>query len=164
MNLGLFLTPGDSLTKQKKSGQLDRLINYYLKPYSKSFNKVYIFSYGDLSFQDKLPANIKLISKPLFIPYQLYQFLLPFIQCLLIREIDVFRVFQTIGGFPALMIEKLYKKPYLVTYGYHYSQFARIEKQPFKARLMTIGVKPVLKNAQKIITTSEDNFKYLDNL
>ena len=73
MNLGLILSPGDSLTKQKQSGQFDRLLNYYLAPYSSNFKKIYLFSYGDINFKTSLPNNIKVIPKPFFIPYQLYQ-------------------------------------------------------------------------------------------
>ena len=159
MNLGLLLSPGDSLTKQQQSGQLDRLINYYLKPYSKKFNHVYLFSYGDFSSRIKLPYNITLISKPRFIPYHLYQFLIHLIHKQLIQTIDVFRVFQAIGGLPMLFISK----PYLVTYGYHYHQFAKIEKQPLKAQLINLIIKPVLKKANQIIVTSQENLQYLTN-
>jgi len=164
MNLGLFLTPGDSLLKQKKSGQLDRFINYYLKPYSKNFNKVYLFSYGDNNQQFSLPSNIILIPKSLFIPYQLYQFFLPFIHKNLIKTINVFRVFQAIGGLPALISKWIYKKPYLVTYGYHYHQFAQIEKQSIKAKLMFFLIKPILYFTNKVIVTSEENKEYLKKL
>jgi len=157
MNLGLILSPGDSLTKQQKSGQLNRLINYYLKPYSKNFKKVYLFSYGDFNFKTKLPSNIKIIPKPKLIPYQFYQFFLPLIHQKIIRDINIFRVFQAIGGLPMLLI----KKPFLVTYGYHYHQFAQVEKMPIKAQLIKLFIKPVLKKAGKIIATSKENKNYL---
>ena len=55
MILGIFLSPGDSLTKQKQSGQLDRLVKYYLSIYSKHFKRIYLFSYGDSDKTLNLP-------------------------------------------------------------------------------------------------------------
>jgi len=159
MNLGILLSPGDSLKKQQKSGQLDRLIEYYLKAYSKEFKKIFIFSYGDYAFKIRLPQNIKLISKPFFLPYQLYLWLLPVVHRQIIKQIDVFRVFQTVGGLPLLLLTK---KPFVVTYGYHYSKFAQVEKKPLKAYLMDRLITPVLKKARLIIVTSEENQQYLD--
>jgi len=160
MILGLFLSPGDSLTKQQKSGQLDRFINYYLKPYSKNFSKVYLFSYGDNNQQFKLPSNIILIPKPSFIPYQLHQLFLPFIHKNIIKTINIFRIFQAIGGLPALLI----KKPFIVTYGYHYDKFAKVEGKPIKAKLLSWLIRPVLNSAGKIIITSKENQQYLQKL
>jgi len=159
MNLGIFLSPGDNLTRQKNSGQLDRLINYYLKPYSKAFNQVYLFSYGDTGKKFSLPARVILVPKPILIPYQLYQFILPFLHQKTIKQINVFRVFQATGGLPALFINK----PFIVTYGYHYGQFARLEGSPIKAQLMNWLVRPILKKAKKIIVTSKTNQAYLKN-
>jgi len=164
MNLGLILTPGDSLAKQQRSGQLDRLINYYLQPYSRHFDNVYIFSYGDLNHRLKLPQKITVIPKPKWLPYQLYQLLMPFIHARLIKQINIFRVFQTVGGLPALIIKHLFHKPYVITYGYHYQQFAQIEGYPIKARLMSWLIMPVLNRAREIIVTSQTNLKYLTQL
>ena len=164
MNLGLILTPGDSLTKQRQAGQLDRLIAYYLQPYSQQFDKVYLFSFGDRHRKFKLPANITLVPKPWPIPYQFYQLLLPFIQFRLIRQINLFRVFQAIGGLPALIIKIFFHKPYVVTYGYHYHQFARIEGYPLKAKLISRLIRPVLNQAKSIIVPSQENLHYLTQL
>ena len=160
MNLGIFLSPGDSLLKQKKSGQLDRLIKYYLTPYSKHFTKVYLFTYGSDKQISKLPSNIILVTKPKFIPYKLYQFLIPFLYPSIVKKLDVIRIFQAIGGLPLLLINK----PFVVTYGYRYDQFAKIENQPLKATIIKILIKPILKKAFKIIVTSDENQKYITKL
>ena len=88
MKLGLLLTPGDSLKKQYQSGQLDRLVSYYLKPYAKDFDRVYLFSYADASFRSKLPPKVVLVPKPKLIPYRAYQLLLPFFYPRLISGIS----------------------------------------------------------------------------
>lgn len=160
MNLGLLLSPGDSLSKQEKSGQLDRLIKYYLTPYSLAFNKIYLFTYANDQNIGKLPNNVILITKPKIIPYQIYQFLIPIIHSEIIKQINIFRIFQAIGGIPMLFINK----PSVVTYGYHYHQFAKIEKKPIRAMLINLTTRPVLNKAQKIIVTSKENQKYLTKL
>ena len=80
MKLGIFLSPGDSLAQQKQTGQLERLIDYYLKPYTRQFERVLIFSYGDKGFKTNLPNRVKLIPKPKFIHNYLYQLIMPLIQ------------------------------------------------------------------------------------
>lgn len=157
MILGLLLSPGDSLTKQSQSGQLERLRQYYLKPYSRQFKKVFIFSYGDSGRRFALPKNTFLISKPTIVPNSLYQLILPFICLKFIKAIDVFRVFQAAGGTPALISKFVFNKPYVVTYGYDYSAFARIEGRPKLAYLLKPIIFLVLKYARKVIVTDQRN-------
>lgn len=159
MILGLLLSPGDSLTKQCQSGQLERLTEYYLKPYSRHFKKVFIFSYGDHGGRFDLPKNIVLIPKPAIIPNWLYQLALPLIRFNFVKAVDVFRVFQTAGGVPAVISKLILKKPYLVTYGYDYAEFARIEGQPVLAFLLKIIIPLVLGSAERVIVTDPDNLK-----
>ncbi|AKM79447.1 MAG: Glycosyl transferase, group 1 [Candidatus Beckwithbacteria bacterium GW2011_GWB1_47_15] len=156
MKLGLLLTPGDSLKKQYQSGQLDRLVSYYLKPYAKDFDRVYLFSYADASFRSKLPPKVVLVPKPKLIPYRAYQLLLPFFYPRLISGISVFRVFQATGGLPAALMRLIYRKPYVVTYGYDYAQFAHIDQRPGLAKLLNWATLPSLKLASKIIVTSPE--------
>lgn len=152
MNLGIILSPGDSLTRQAQTGQLDRLIRYYLENYAKKFNRVYIFSYGDAGAKFPLPENIFLLPKPFFIPAYFYQLLMPFIYTQVVSEIDFFRVFQAPGGIPALISRIFFKKPYVVSNNYDYVRFARIENKLFLANLLGLVVPLVLKHAATIIT------------
>lgn len=154
MNLGLFLSPGDSLEKQKQSGQLDRFLKYYLKPYSKKFAQIYLFTYGDSGRHYSLPINLKLIPKPKLISNYLYQLILVFIHLKIIRTIDVFRVFQAPGGLPAVISKIFFKKPYVVSNNYDYVCFAKIERRPILAKLLGWIVPLVLWHAHKIITPS----------
>ena len=39
MNLGIFLSPGESISLMQKSGQDKRFINLYLKKYAVIYNK-----------------------------------------------------------------------------------------------------------------------------
>jgi len=151
MNLGIFLSPGDSLTKQNQSGQLDRLVKYYLSVYAKHFDRIHLFSYGDSGQSFALPKNLTLIPKPGLIPNYLYQLILPFLHREIIRTIDVFRVFQAPGGLPALTSKILFKKPYVISNNYDYVRFAQVENRPFLANLLKLIVPLILKHAGKII-------------
>lgn len=152
MNLGLFVSPGDSLTKQKQSGQLDRLNKYYLSVYAKHFDRIYLFSYGDNGRSFALSENVRLIPKPKLIPKLLYQLILPFIHRKIISDINVFRVFQAPGGLPALVSKIFFRKPYVVSDNYDYVRFARVENRPFLATLLKLILPPILKYADQVIT------------
>lgn len=159
MNLGLFLSVSDSLTKQTKTGQLERLIKYYLKPYSAKFKQIYLFTYGDSGRTFSLPKRVTLVPKPKFIPIFLYQLILPFIHFKIIKTIDVNRVFQAPGGLPAVITKIFFHKPYVVTYGYDYVRFTEIEHQPFLTLAFSLIVPLVLHFADKIITTYKNSLK-----
>lgn len=144
MILGLLLSPGDSLARQRLSGQLERLIEYYLKPYSRQFKRVIIFSYGN---QDKgflLPKNVTVV--PI---YRFDRF----------ASVDVFRVFQAAGGMPAVIAKLILGKPYVATYGYDYVEFAKIEGRPILAGALKIVIPLVLRLADKIIVTDPKNLR-----
>lgn len=143
MNLGILLSPGDSLTKQRQSGQLERLVTYYLKPYSDNFDQVFLFSYGDQNFSGQLPTGVKLISKPW--------------QKEAIDKVDVWRVFQVVGGLPVL----LSRRPVVVTYGYDYPEFALIEGKWLTAIAMKLILPLVLSRAKKIIITTKDSLRLI---
>jgi len=164
MNLGLFLSVSDSLTKQKKTGQLERLIKYYLRPYSQKFRRIYLFTYGDSGQKFFLPRGVFLVAKPKFLPTYFYQLVLPFVHAKIIRDIDVNRVFQTPGGLPAVMAKIFFHKPYVVTYGYDYIRFTQIEHQPALTLAFSFVVPFVLHFADKIITTYSHSLKKINTV
>lgn len=158
MNLGIFLSPGDSLIKQSQSGQLERLINYYLRPYAKAFNQVVIFSY-DAKEQSLSIPRVKIITKPHWLSNYCYQLCLPLIHYKIIRQLDIFRVFQAPGSIPALISKIFFHKPYVVTYGYDYVYFAKKNQQNLLALALSLVVPLVLKFAKHIIVTTSENQK-----
>ena len=143
MNLGVLLSPGDSLTKQSQFGQLERLVTYYLKPYAAAFDKVFLFSYGDKNFNGILPAGVKLVTRPW--PKEV------------INRVNVFRVFQAVGGLPAVFSGK----PFVVTYGYEYPGFAFLEGKWLIALAMKLILTLVLFRAKKIIITTKDSLSLI---
>ncbi len=153
MTLGLFLAIGESLGDFKSKGQLKRLLNYNIKKYSQVFDKVYIFSYADEKYD--LPKNCVLISNRFKIHRYLYAFLIPIINYSLVKECNILRGLQITGGIPAFVSKILYKKRFVINYGYDYSSFARTERKYFQALFYTIIREPILFTANKIIVPSK---------
>lgn len=162
MNLGIFLSPGDSLEKQSLVGQDERFVNYYLRPYSKNFDKVFLYSYGDKNYKKNLPANVILIVNKKEISYKIYQFLFPFIHLNKLKKCHAIRVMQSTGVIPAVIAKLLLRKKIILTYGYDYAFFAKIEKKHFTAYLLSLLIPIALFFVDKIIVTSKINEKLLN--
>jgi len=149
MNLGIILSPGDSLQKQKQTGQLERLIEYYLKPYLKKFRQVVVFSYGRQDQALVLPKNLKVVYV-----YRLDQY----------RSVDIIRVFQAPGGIPAIIAKVLFRKPYVVTYGYDYVSFVRNSGHPLLALSLGLIISLVLRLARNVIVTDRKNLSIVKSV
>src|SRR3989338_9630797 len=108
MNLGVLLSPGDSLTKQSQFGQLEKLVT---RPWPKE----------------------------------------------VINRVNVFRVFQAVGGLPAVFSGK----QFVVTYGYDYPGFAFLEGKWLTALAMKLILTLVLSRAKKIIITTKDSLSLI---
>ena len=153
MTLGLFLAIGESLGDFKSKGQLKRLINYNIYKYSQVFEKVYIFSYADEQYN--LPKNFELVPNKFHIHRFIYTFLIPIINYRLVKECNVLRGLQITGGIPTFVSKILYKKRFVINYGYDYSSFARTEKKYFQALFYTIIKEPILFMADRVIVPSK---------
>lgn len=125
MKLGILLSLGSSFSDQKKSGQDKRFVDYYLKKYNQFFEEINIFTYQNESYP--LPEKCYLISNKENVQRFFYSFLLPIIHRNLIKKLDVFRVMQLTGVIPAILINIIYRKPFIFTYGYNYSEFSKLE-------------------------------------
>jgi len=153
MKLGILLPLGSSLKEQEKSGQRSRFTDYYLDKYRREFNQVYVFSYKDE--KAKLFENCLLIPNKYQLPRFLYAFCLPFIHRQMIKKVDVLRVMQMPGAIPALIAKLFFKKPFIVTYGYDYVQFARLEGQKIRPVFLKLLEKIVLNQAEGVIVTTK---------
>ena len=159
MNLGIFLPIGSSFKDLKKTGQDKRFKNYYLKPYAKAFDNVFVFSYE--KEKAKLPKGCFIIENKFKIQRFFYAFAIPFINKDEIKEIDVFRVMQLTGSTPAILTKIFFKKPFIVTYGYDYISFAKLEKQKIRPILLRLMEKIAFKHALGIIVTTNQIKKTL---
>lgn len=153
MKLGLFLAIGESLEDFNSKGQLKRLVNYNIRKYSQSFDKVYIFSYGQQKF--KLPTNCKLIRNNLNLHRYIYTILMPLINYKYIKECDVLRGLQLTGGIPATVSKILFQKRFVINFGYDYARFAQIERKYLQSLLYRMIQWPILSVADCIITPTK---------
>lgn len=160
MNLGLFLSIGESLSDLEKKGQLKRLVNYNIKKYSQNFDKVYIFTYENESGYD-LPKNCNLISNKRNLNRFIYSVLLPIMNIKSIQDCNVFRGLQLTGGIPAILVKLMFRKNFVVNYGYDYSKIAKIEQRTIQSIIYKFVELPILILASKVIVTSKEVRKTL---
>lgn len=137
MNLGIFLSSGESFKEMAKSGQEIRFKIFYLRAFAKRFKKVYVFSYENEKIID-LPTNIEVIPNRYNLHRFLYGILMPFLNFNYIQRCDVFRSYHILGTLPALVTKIFFRKPFVFNYGYDYIEFAVIEKRYFQILLLKL--------------------------
>jgi glycosyltransferase involved in cell wall biosynthesis len=159
MILGVIPSLGESIEILTRVGVAPRFINAYLGRYSREFEKTYYFT--NANEEPAFPPRVYAVPKETALHYALYAMLLPFIQRRPVKECDCFRVMQLIGAVPALIIKLIYRKPYVATYGFKYTEFARID-QPFWIVWATAIIEFLgLRMADGIIVTTPELREYV---
>ena len=87
-------------------------------------------------------------------PARAYAFLLPFLYRRQLRECEALRIEQFSGVVPALVTRLLDGIPFVVTYGYHYGEVARIAGSRLKPRLYRWLERAAFPRAAGVIVTS----------
>src|SRR3989344_1670878 len=151
MTLGLVLAIGESLKDFKEKGQDRLLVEQNLKAYSQNFEKVFVFSYENEKYP--LYKNSQLIANHAGIHRYLYSLAMPLIHRKEFKKCDVLRGLQVTGGIPCVVAKILYKKPFVVNYGYDYEAVSKIEKKYSQAFLYKIFAPIILKFADAVIVT-----------
>lgn len=160
MTLGIFLSLGDSLNDLSEHGQLSLFKEFYIKPFSRNFEMIYIFSYDNERVHD-LPSNVVLIPNFLNLHRYLYTLLLPFINFKTLIKCDVIRVYHLTGVIPAIITKILLRIPFLFNYAYPYLKFALIEKKYFQLFSYFI-LKPIgIFFSSKIFAANKDILRIL---
>jgi len=131
--IGVFLNLGESFTDL--GGQAELMLRQNILPYSRAFDRVYIFTYTPEKF--KLPPNCYLVTPPPRLHRYIYALLLPLIHTRLIHQCQLLRCFQLAGTLPAIIAKLLYGTKFVFNYGYDYVAFARIEAKPLQAQLFS---------------------------
>ena len=153
MNLGVFLSLGESFTDLKRTGQNQLMINQNIRAYARSFHNVYIFTYQQESI--KLPKNCTLVIPPFKLHRYLYGLLLPFIHSRTIRGLDINRCFQLSGTLPAIIAKIFFQKKFVFNLGYDYSTFAKIEGKPIQANIFQLLQPIAIRMANKVIVKNK---------
>lgn len=153
MNLGIFLSPGESISSMKKTGQDVRFIELYLKIYAKNFDKVYLFSYT--TEKPKLPKNIILVSNETRLPRLIYAILLPIINRKAVETCDVVRGFGLASSLSAILTNR----PFVFNWAYDYIHSVKIEKKFWYMPLYYLLEKIAFLKAKKVFIATVDKFK-----
>lgn len=129
MVLGLLPAIRGGIGELARTGQHSRFIDGYLTPYARAFDQVRYFSYLKESLEPyragrTLPANVRLLPGADWHPW-LYTGVMPIRYRREFRDCTVLRVFQVTGVLPAIVAKRLFRTPFVVTYGFWYSKLAR---------------------------------------
>ncbi len=135
-SLGLLFTEGISLETWVSQGLFSREKQIYEEHLKMGhFEKIIWFTYGrnDRAVYEKLLAEKKIDERIIVVPMpkifigghltHLYSYLLPYIQKKYCKEIDIIKTNQMGGAWTAAIIQKKYKKLFLLRTGYTYSLF-----------------------------------------
>lgn len=156
MNLGIFLSPGESFSQMKQSGQDIRFINLYLKNYAQNFKKIYVFSYANEKI--KLPANIVLVPNTTGLHRLIYALLLPKIHISKVNQCDVVRGFGLASSISSFFLAK----PFIINWAYDYISFVKLQKKIFYIPLYFILEKLAFWKAKKVFIATRSKFARLN--
>ena len=157
--IGILPALGSGLTDLRRTGQHERLLNYDLRHYCEVYDRVYYVSYfceslADFTRDPLLLDKVVLLPKRRSWPARAYAFLLPFLYRRQLRECEALRIEQFSGVLPALITRWLDGVPFIVTYGYHYAEVARIAGSRLKPRLYRWLEHATFPRAAGVIVTS----------
>jgi glycosyltransferase involved in cell wall biosynthesis len=160
MNIGYLPPPGAGLRSLCQEGQESRLLQWYFPRYLEHFQRVAYFSYLRESLDsylrdDWLRERVTLHPNRWGTATRLYTFTLPLRCREPLRRCGVLRVSQATGAVPAFLTRRLYGIPFVVTYGYHYHEFARLAgAPPWKVSAYWLISHLALKTADAVIVTT----------
>jgi len=160
MILGVIPSLGESIEILTRVGVAPRFINSYLGRYSREFEKTYYFT--NSNEEPGFPSRVFAVPKKTSVHYTLYALLLPFIQRKQVKECDCFRVMQLIGSVPAVISKILYRKPYVATYGFKYTEFAKLDQPLWIVYATSIIEFFGLRLADGIIVTTPELKEYVE--
>lgn len=166
MKLSIFLAFKEGMKDLQNVGQDRRLVDYYLKEYSKKFDKIYVFSWKKEEYDFGI-ENVVLVSNSKNINMYLYNFLLPFLHRDILKQVSILRLMQFTPIIPAVISKLITGNKIIATYGYVYSEFLKTKRSYFKSFLWRIVEKIGLLFTDAVIVTSpkmerfvkDNNFK-----
>jgi glycosyltransferase involved in cell wall biosynthesis len=150
--LGVLLNSGDSLATMRQEGQAERFVGHYLRRYAEAFDRVEVFSYGDDRAQPYANAY--------FVPGRprwkglAYAAAWPFLHRRRLRHLRLLRVMQTGAALPAVLARVLFGVPFVVTYGYRYGDFMRMNGRPWYGWYLDQLERVALRLADRVIVTT----------
>jgi glycosyltransferase involved in cell wall biosynthesis len=157
VKVGLLPSLGGGLRALAATGQAARLVDAYMKPYSRAFDAVAYFSYyterlDEYTDDRALLARVRVVPPPRPMSRGRRAATMAWSDAAELRACDVLRVFQVTGAIPAVAANARFGVPYATTYGFSYGQLSR----PGPTRLLKAVVERVsLRRAAAVIVTTE---------
>ena len=129
MVLGILPAIRGGLGELATTGQHTRLIDGYLKPYTRAFEAVRYFSYLAESL-DAYTTDLELLRRVSLHPGGgwhpwAYSVVMPFRYARDFRRCSILRVFQITGALPAVIAKRRFGIPFVTTYGFWYGRLSR---------------------------------------
>jgi len=159
MKIGIILAFKESMQVMEDVGQTDRFLRYYVKEYSNSFDKVYVFSWKNEKYDFPF-ENVVLIPNPGWNVY-LYNFVLPFLHAATLKACSVLRLMQYTAILPAAITKLRYNIPIVATYGFPYGDFLRVKTRYVKSVLWETVERLTRSSVDYFIVTYPGTVSYL---
>jgi glycosyltransferase involved in cell wall biosynthesis len=127
MELGLLPALGSGLAELARTGQASRLVEGYLEPYARAFDRVWYASYlpEDRAPAVALPPGVRVLAPRRRRPRLLRALAIPVAHRRELAGCGVLRVFQITGTIPALLARAAWGTPFVTTYGFWYAGLSR---------------------------------------
>jgi len=158
MVVGLLPALGGGIKELETTGQQSRLIDGYLRPYARVFDRVYYFSYLQESLAE-FTDDAALLERVTVLNPGRRQWrgwrarMMTRAHAAEFRDCGVLRVFQVTGVIPAIDANRRFGTPYVTTYGFSYGRLSRPgPKRWLKAVVEHRG----LRRAAAVIATTEE--------
>jgi glycosyltransferase involved in cell wall biosynthesis len=158
VNVGLLPALGGSIAALRASGQDSRLVDGYLAPYARAFDRVTYFSYvpetlADYTSDPGLLSAVDVRAPARRVARLRRALSLPVAERQRLRATSVLRVFQVTGVIPALIARRVWGVPFVTTYGFWYAKLSR----PGLPRLAKLALERVgLRAAAGVIVTTTE--------
>jgi glycosyltransferase involved in cell wall biosynthesis len=162
MNIAIFLSFGESIQILKDAGQDERFINYYLKPYSEAFEKIYIFSWANEVFEFPF-KNIVLVPNIRNTNPYYYNLTLPFVYRKILKECSVVRLMQFTSIVPAAISKLFYGNKIVATYGFPYSESLKVRGRKLQLIIWRMVERFLLATVNRFIATYQKTVNYLSD-
>ena len=159
--VGVLPALGSGLTDLRRTGQDDRLLRHDLAAYARAWPRVYYFSYFDERLEDftddpLLLERVRVVPCRGRWPAKVYALLMPLLHHAEFRACTALRVEQFPGVVPALVAHRRWRVPFVVTYGYHYADVARIAGSRVKPSLLRRLEDAAFTRAAGVVVTSPE--------
>ena len=134
-----------------------------LQELSRLYSEIWIFTY-DLphelvKFSKLIPANVKFLARPRWLPKLLHSLITPILKFHHLREVKLIRTTQFWGSWTALLFKFLLRGKFLLRQGFQFSKF--VKDRRWLRLIATVYEKLAYRIADRIIVTTDEDCKYI---